>query len=477
MNQVIQFFNQCLQRRWILLILISFSTIAINAQKENINGTIVTLSGETLTVKIKPAQEDKLAKGISVYNDTTEEFKKLTAKDIKYFKYEDSEYFVKTVDGKDVFLEREIDGPATLYTYHYKVEKGNDRVDATDYYVEKKETGSFKLMSKKTFKTEMADFYSDDEALSEKIKGGYYSYDEKEATVEEYNDWVAQGKPGKTWRKEDGNYTKDNGNGDQTNNTNNNNNNYNNTNQRTQKNSYYDGSKLALDIPLLADYSIISSDPIVTQVGVKNTSNGFGYNVGIGLRWQLSKTLFWRNGLNFRMKRFHSNYAATDGSTTPPSTVYVDEYGSLYYFGVYSALHLEFGNFILGAGFDISFGSVYWADYSIKDNSGQVVYTNTKPESQSIISQKNNKNNFNAQFDLNLILGYKIRLANGACNLKPIFQYSIPLVSIFDVPVQGLGPPSFYNKTGVHGYLINLGVIVDIGFPPKPKAKSLLNDY
>lgn len=473
MNQVLQLFNQGFKSKWILFILISFSSISISAQKELINGTIVTLSGETLSVKIKPAQEDKLAKGISVYNDTTEEYTKLTTKDIKYFKYEDSEYFSKPVDGKELFMEREIDGPATLYTYHYKVEKGNDRVEATDYYVEKKETGSFKLMSKKTFKTEMADFYKDNEALSEKIKGAYYTYNEKEATVEEYNDWVAQGKPGKTWRKEDGNYTKENGVGDQSNNTNTNNNN----NQREKNNTPYDGSKFGIDIPLLANYSIISSDPVVTQVGVRNTSNGFGYNLGIGLRWQLSKTIFWRNGLSFRTKRFHSNYTGTDTSTTPPTTVNVDEYGNLYYFGIYSALHLEFGNFILGAGFEAAFGSVYWADYSIKDNGGQVLYTNDQPESQSIIAQKNHKNNFNGQFDLNLILGYKIRLAGGAFNLKPVFQYTIPLVSMFDVPVTGAGPPSLYNRTGVHGSLICLGVIVDIGFPPKPKAQSLLTDY
>lgn len=468
MNRVIQLFNRNNSSRWILIILISLFSIQLNAQKENINGTIVTLSGETLSVKIKPAQEDKLAKGISIYNDTTEEFTKLTAKDIKYFKYNDSEYFVKTVEGKEVFLEREIDGPATLYTYHYKVEKGNDRVEATDYYVEKKEDGSFKLMSKKTFKTEMTNFYSDNEALSEKIKGGYYTYDEKEATVEEYNDWVAQGKPGKTWRKEDGNYTKDNGVGDQSNNNNTNDN----RRQNNSTNTIYDGSKFGIDLPLMANYSIISSDQIVTAAGVKNSSNGFGYNLGVGLRWQLSKTIFWRNGVNFRMKRFHSNYMGTDVSTTPPTTVYVDEYGNLYYFGLYSTLHLEFGNFILGAGLDIAVANIYRADYSIKDNTGVEVY-NQQNQSTSIIAQKDNKNNFNPQLDINLILGYKIRLAKGAFNIKPVFQYTMPLVSMFDVPIQG-GPIN--APRGVNGFLINLGVIIDIGFPPKPKAQSLLDE-
>jgi hypothetical protein len=73
-------------------------------------------------------------------------------------------------------------------------------------------------------------------------------------------------------------------------------------------------------------------------------------------------------------------------------------------------------------------------------------------------------------------LGYKIRLANGAFNIKPVFQYTLPLVSMFDIQVSGLGPPSFFNRTGVYGSTINLGIIFDIGFPKKPKPKSLLED-
>ena len=471
-----------MNRKWILLVIIFITSSVLRAQSDDlINGTIVTVQGETLSVKIKPAQPDKLAKGISVYNDTTQEFTKLTGKDIKYFKYEESEYFAKTVDNKLVFMEREIDGPAQLFTYTYKVEKGNDRVEVVDYYVEKKDDGTLKLMTKKTFKSDMSDFYSDDEALSEKIKNAYYTYDEKEATVEEYNDWVAQGKPGKTWRKEDGNYTKENGNdpnyGNNNNNNNNTNNNYYNTNNNRNSrnaNTFYDGSKFAIDIPLLANYSIISADNLVTAAGVKNTSNGFGYNLGIGVRWQLSKTFFWRNGVQFRMKRFHSTYAAQD---TAGNQYGVEEYGNLHYFGIYSAMHMEFGNFILGAGFDLSVASVYKADFTIKDNTGAVVYNETN-QSNSIIAHDNStqKNKFNAQFDLNLILGYKVRLIKGALNLKPIFQYTIPLVSMFDVPISGAGIPSFYNRTGVYGFLINLGVVVDIGFPPHPKPKSLLED-
>jgi hypothetical protein len=463
-----------MNRKWIFLIFLLFTTSILHAQSDLIDGTIVTLQGETLTVKIKPAQPDKLAKGISILNDTTQEFTKLNAKNISYFKYGESEYFAKTVDGKLVFMEREIDGPCQMFTYTYKVEKGNDRVEVVDYYVEKKEDGKFSLMDKKTFKTTMSDFYSDDQALSEKIKGSYYTYNEKEATVEEYNDWVAQGKPGKTWRKEDGNYTKDNGN-DSNNNTNNNNSNNNktnnNNNNRNTNSTIYDGSKFAIDIPVMANYSLIVPDQLVSQLlGVQNTSNGFGYNLGVGLRWQLNKSFFWRNGINFKMKRFHSTYQA-ESTDTSQNPLLADEYGNLHYFGIYSTLQMELGNFIAGAGFEFAFANIYRPNYSIKNNTGAVIYTGDYNNVSIVASNPAKQNNFNLQFDLNLVFGYKIRLAGGALNLKPVFQYSVPLVSIFDV-----APPFLYNRFGVNGYLITLGVIVDVSFPTKPKPKSLLED-
>ncbi len=468
MNQVPMSLKIILRYKCIFWIFLAFTTPFLQAQTDLINGTVVTTAGETLSVKIKPAKVDKLAKGISVYNDTTEEYTKLTSKDISYFKYESSEYFAKPVDGKLVFMERIMDGAARLYTYTYKEDKGNKTIEVVDYYVEKKEDGKFKLMTKKTFKNDMADFYADDVALAEKIQTAYYTYDEKEATVEDYNDWVAQGKPGKTWTQQNGNYTQRNDNTNDNNNSNNNNRN----NRFTNPNSIYDGSKFGIDIPLMVDYSMVNSDQLVTQVGVKNTSNGFGYNLGIGLRWQVSKTFFWRNGLTFRMKRFHSNYAAQD---TAGNSYLVDEYGNLHYFGMYSALHMEFSNFILGGGLDFSFANVYRADYSIKNGSGQVVNSDQN-QPTSIIASNNNKNNFNMQLDMSLMLGYKFRLANGALNIKPIFQYTLPLVSLFDVPISGIGVPSFNNRTGVYGYLISLGVIIDIGFPPKPQVRSLLED-
>lgn len=462
--------------KWIFIILFSITTSFLQAQTDLINGTIITLQGETLAVKIKPAKTDKLAKGISIMNDSTQEFTKLTYKEISYFKYENSEYFAKkeSEEGKTVFMERTIDGPAQLYTYNHKVDKGNDKVDVVDYYVEKRDEGKFQQVIKKSFKNDMSEFFKDNGALYDKIQGSYYDYDEKDAAVEEYNDWVAQGKPGKTWRKEDGNYTKENGND---NNTNNNNNSNNNNNNFINPNTIYDGSKFGIDIPLLADYSIINSDLAVTAANVKNTSNGFGYNLGIGLRWQLSKSVFWRNGFNFRTKRFHSNYAAQDTSGNLYS---FDEYGNLHYFGFYSTMHLEFGNFILGGGFEFTYAYFYRANYSIKNSSGQVVniypiqnssgglISGAENQSNSVIALNNN---FNVQFDMNLILGYKIRLANGACNIKPIFQYTVPLVSMFD-----LAPPQLFNRTGVHGFLVSLGVIIDVGFPKRPKPKSLLED-
>lgn len=457
-------------RKLILIFIIILAGIHISySQSELVEGTIITVTGETLSVKIKPARPDKLAKGISIYNDTTEEYTKLTYKQITYYKYNDLEYFAKPTDDKPVFMERVIEGPAQLYTHTYKEEKGGKDVEVVDYYVEKKEDGKFKLMTKKTFKAEMSSFFSDNETLKEKIENGYYTYDEKEASVEEYNDWVAQGKPGKKWKKEDGNYTHNNEDESKVDKNNNNRN-----NQNNNSSTPYDGSKFAIDIPIMANYSLINSDNLVTQYGIRNYSGGFGYYAGLGFRWQLGKLFFWRNGVNFRMKRYHSNYFVDDGT---PIIKNCDEYGDLHYIGMYTMMHMELGNFILGGGLDIGFGSIYRAQYSIKDNTGAEVYSGNN-NNQSIIAWDTltNRNKFNAQVDLTMVLGYKIRLAKGACNLKPVFTYSIPLVSMFDVNLDTGGIPSFYSGTGVHGFNLNLGLIIDIGFPKAEKPRSLLDD-
>lgn len=461
-----------MNRKWIFL----FFTVFISgitftqAQSNFINGTIIMVTGETLSVKIKPARPDKLAKGISVYNDTTEEYTKLTYKNITYFKYDDREYFAKPTDDKPVFMERIIDGPAQLYTYTYKEKRGSKDIEVVDYYVEKKDDGRFKLMTKKTFKTEMSSFFSDNETLKEKIDNGYYTFDEKEATVEEYNDWVAQGKPGKKWKKEDGNYTHNSEDESKTDKNKRDNNNRNTNNSST----IYDGSKFAIDIPIMANYTLINSDNLVTQYGIRNYSGGFGYYAGLGVRWQLGRSFFWRNGVNVRMKRYHSNYLLDDGT---PILKTCDEYGDLHYIGMYTMMHMELGNFILGGGFDIGFGSIYRARYSIKDNTGAEVYSgNLNNESIIAWDTLTNRNNFKAQVDLTMVLGYKIRLAKGACNLKPVFTYSIPLVSMFDVNLPTGGIPSFYSGTGVHGFNLSLGLIIDIGFPKAEKPRSLLDD-
>ena len=73
-----------MSRKWILCLLLLIISPFLYAQSDLIDGTIITLEGETLSVKIKPSKPDKLAKGINVFNDTTQEFTKLTAKNISY---------------------------------------------------------------------------------------------------------------------------------------------------------------------------------------------------------------------------------------------------------------------------------------------------------------------------------------------------------------------------------------------------------
>jgi hypothetical protein len=188
---------------------------------------------------------------------------------------------------------------------------------------------------------------------------------------------------------------------------------------------------------------------------VQTKNGGFGYNFGAGARFDITPSILVRTGFTVRNKRFDAYYQAYD----PDTNLYnVNETGNINYFGLYAMLHYESRNLILGGGFDLSFANIYSAKYRITDMGGNI-HGGNEDESQSIIAP----NGFNVQFDLTFNFGYKINIASDRVRLKPVFQYSIPLVTLFDLNL----PTSPPTQAGVSGYLVQLGMIVDVGFKKK----------
>lgn len=435
--------------RWIFILSVYFigqCTILAQSSNDFVEGIVVFANGDTIQAAIKQVREDRFSKSITIIRSGSEQQEKFSPKEVVYFRWGEEEYESKIVDGKDYFLRKIIEGEASLFELSYREKKGGKYEIKTRYFVEKKSSNSWAEITAKTFKTAMSNFFNDYRTLAGKIETRYYTFKEKEAIVEEYNEWVKQGKPGNTWRIEDGNFTRPE-------------NEYKEKDKaeisETKKyNAHIYGSRWGIDIPLIASYGFVTY-PEQLNAYVITQSNGFGYDVGIGARVNVFPTLIFRTGLHFWNKRFHSYFPAYNPNDNPPQTYLVDEYGTIHYAGIYAIAAYEASNVVIGGGFNFSFWNVYRADYRIKNSGGSLV-GGDENVGQSILASR-----FKNQFDFNLHFGYKFSLFNNQLHIKPIFQYTMPMVPLFE----------FSNNLplgmSISGYLIQLGIITDIGFKVK----------
>ncbi|MCX7743621.1 MAG: hypothetical protein N2167_03550 [Flavobacteriales bacterium] len=436
-----------IRKLWILCSLL-FWQIQLNAQINDDfqRGVVVLANGDTIQADIKQVREDRFSKSITIIRLGSNEQEKLSPKEVSYFRFGEEEYVTKVVDGKEYFLRRIIHGEASLYEFSFREKKGGKYQIITRYFVEKRTSKQWAEITAKTFKNEMSNFFSDYKSLADKITDRYYTYKEKEAVVEDYNEWVKQGKPGNTWRIEDGNFTRPENEYKEKEKV---------INRESRKyNSGIYGSRWGIDIPLFASYGFVSY-PEQLNAAVITKSNGFGYDVGIGARVNALPTLTIRAGLHFWNKRFHSYFLAYDPNDNPPQTYQVDEFGTIHYAGIYAIADYEVNNVVVGGGFTFSFWNMYRADFRIKNSNGSLVGGDENVE-ESILA-----NRFNHQFDFILHFGYKFNLLNNQLKIKPMFQYIMPMVPLFE-----FSNPSLQGMS-VTGYLVQLGIITDIGFKVK----------
>lgn len=432
---------------WILCS-IFFWHVQVFAQSADdfMQGMVVLTSGDTIQAEIKQVREDRFSKSITIIRSGSNQQEKLSPKDVTYFRFGEEEYVTKAVDGKDYFLRRIIQGEASLFEFSYREKKGGKYEITARYFVEKKSTGQWAEVTNKTFRTEISKFFSDYRSLAGKIENRYYTYKEKEAVVEDYNEWVKQGKPGNTWRIEDGNFTRPENEYKEKDKTE--------VREPKKYNAGMYGSRWGIDVPLFASYGFVSY-PEQLNVAVITKSNGFGYDVGIGARVNVLPTLTLRAGLHFWNKRFHSYYLAYDPNDSPPQTYQVDEYGTIHYAGLYALADYEVSNLVVGGGFTFSFWNIYRADFRIKNSNGNLVGGDENVD-QSILASR-----FNNQFDFIMHFGYKFNLLNNQLKIKPMFQYTMPMVPLLEFSNTSL------QGMSLSGYLIQLGIIADIGFKVK----------
>ncbi len=421
--------------------MLCFSGSLAWAQKENVDVMMVSSSGDTSYVKIKSIAEERISGGVTVVDEkggTT----KVNAKSVQYLKIinTNEEYFARPYDKKMVFMRIVLKGEIGLFEYQYREKKGSNYKVENEYFVEKPSEEKFSPFTKKNYRDVVNEWMIDNEALVKKVNDKYYTYDDKEAIVEEYNNWLKNGKPGKTWTREEGNFTLP-----QTT--------YNYVETPKEPRAVYDpdmyGSRFGLEIPLFGTYSIINYPDQLNNL-VRSKSGGFGYHLGIGARVNAGKSFSFRAGLNFKMKRYISEFVVFN--TTDSLQYLATEHGNFYLMGTYFGFSYDTRTFFIGAMLDIAYYNHAKFRYDLQTMNG--VKLPSFDDKESIIAEK-----LRTQADLSIVFGYKFSLLNKQLNLKPSFIYSFPLSRLFHV--QGT------NGLGLNAYLVQLGLFVDIGFKKK----------
>ncbi len=192
----------------ILLSLLLFVSLSLSAAKR-VEGYLIMPEGDTLqaTFKLPLTLGDspnywRIQQYIKMYdeyggNKTIKIYPK-TVRELG-FEYEDELVKLRSVyDEKgtlqtdtavyhynNLFLKVELEGPLTLYKYHYKLYVWN----FTEAYVMQKENGDLFFYRKWFFRKDMSQYLAECQEVANKIEDGQYKEANLKVIVNQYNKW------------------------------------------------------------------------------------------------------------------------------------------------------------------------------------------------------------------------------------------------------------------------------------------------
>ena len=458
---------------FMLLIFFSISTSAFaqTGNEKYEKGIIFLKNGDTLEVSIKPEHPERYSKQISVWNDQTMGAKRYTPRELDGFSFQGITYISqKDAEGKQVFMAEIVKGEVSLYEYMYKETTGKKEV-VTEYYIKRKNERLVLVpTSKSKFRNEMSYYFADNYNLSQSIDDKMYQYDDIETIVEYYNEEFEAAKrkelaedPKENDGQKDGEKPSDNGNipAEEEELITNPTDDYpilrDNTPQKQKK-------TIGVEVSSMLTYSLYSyPNTLNTLYRVK--SGGVGFEVGLGFRASLSKGLTFRTGINIKDKafKFESNTLQVVDGGGNVVTLQVKEQGRNYYPGIYFNIGQEWKYFMIGGGFNLSFFSGYRGKYSY--SGGGFDFSEPNAKTSFMVHELNRPDgsdgHFNMQFDINLTAGARFAIGK-QLTLKPVVQYSIPMVSLYNSGILVSGSTGNV-ELNVSGYAIKIGLIADFG--------------
>lgn len=179
----------------LLLLFTAFTITSLHAELVYKTGYVVLISGDSVKgdIRVNTKKELPLYQKVAVkQGEATKTYK---PEQVKEFGFESTLFIARKVDGEMQFLKVISAGSVNLYELQYELQRGNDLVVESEYYIEKSD-GSVELQKAKSgkFKKTVADLMSDNSELVTRVQSSDKKYEiaEMKQVCDEYNTWRQQ---------------------------------------------------------------------------------------------------------------------------------------------------------------------------------------------------------------------------------------------------------------------------------------------
>lgn len=179
-----------------LLVFAAASFTSLHAELEWKTGYVILNSGDSIKGDIKVNTKKELPMFQKVcLRQGENNLKNYKPDQVKEYGYESTRFFARKVDGEMSFLKVLSSGRINLYEFQFEMQRGNDVVVDSDYYIEKND-GASELQKVKSgkFKKTVADMMADNTELVQRVQNDDKKYEiaDMRSVVDEYNAWYDQ---------------------------------------------------------------------------------------------------------------------------------------------------------------------------------------------------------------------------------------------------------------------------------------------
>jgi hypothetical protein len=176
-----------------LLVLFSAATItSVHAETVYKSGYVVLISGDSVKGDIRVNTKKELSLFQKVALKQGEATKTYKPEQVKEYGFESTHFVAKKIDGEMQFVKVLSFGRVNLYEWQYELQRGNDVIVESEYFIEKND-GVSELQKAKSgkFKKTVAELMSDNSDLVTRVQSEDKKYEiaEMQQVCDEYNSW------------------------------------------------------------------------------------------------------------------------------------------------------------------------------------------------------------------------------------------------------------------------------------------------